>query len=80
MRFGELRSKEIVNLATGDRLGTVGEAELVIDEQSGRILSLVIRERRGLFARPHEQTVPWRAVKRIGPDLVILNLDEHRLY
>jgi len=77
MRFSEMRNKELIDLMSGNRLGLIGDADLVIDADTGKIISLVVPERGGglgLFWRPRETTVPWFAVKKIGPDLVIVEL------
>lgn len=77
MRFSELRSKELIDLGSGNRLGLIGEADLAIDEASGKIVSLIMPERGGgfrLFNRARETSVPWFALKKIGSDLVIVDL------
>ena len=38
MNLSEIAGKEIVNLVTGERLGVVGECDLILDEVSGEIL------------------------------------------
>ncbi|MGE5561359.1 MAG: YlmC/YmxH family sporulation protein [Chloroflexota bacterium] len=75
--MSELRNKELIDLSSGNRLGLIGEADLVIDQESGKIISLVMPERGGgfsLFGRARETTVPWYAIKKIGADLVIVDL------
>ena len=42
MNLSEIAGKEIVNLVTGERLGVVGECDLILDEVSGEILALLI--------------------------------------
>lgn len=77
MRFSELRSKELIDLSSGNRLGLIGDADLVIDQDSGKIVSLVMPERGGgfrLLSRARETSVPWFALKKIGTDLVIVDL------
>lgn len=75
--MSELASKEIVNLLTGERLGLVGESDLVIDEAAGgAIVELVLPARRGLWGGRGVATIPWSAVRRIGPEVVLVELDE----
>ena len=51
MRFSELGGKEIVNLYDGERLGVIGGSDLVIDEDSGSIVFLLIpRKKKSTFA------------------------------
>lgn len=75
--MSELGAKEIVNLLTGERLGLVGDTDLVLDENDGgRIVELHVPARRGLFAGRGVVTIPWSAVRRIGPEVVLVELEE----
>ncbi|HHV62316.1 MAG TPA: YlmC/YmxH family sporulation protein [Firmicutes bacterium] len=77
MRLSELMRLEIISSQDGVSLGTVGGSDLVIDSSTGKVVSLVIRERRGLSIipkRPRELVIPWRAVKIIGPDVLIVDI------
>ena len=49
MNLSEIAGKEIVNLVTGERLGVVGECDLILDEVSGEILALLIPKRKRIF-------------------------------
>ena len=49
MNLSEIAGKEIVNLVTGERLGVVGECDLILDEVSGEILALLIPERKRIL-------------------------------
>ena len=56
MNLSELAGKEIVNLVTGERLGVIGECDIIIDESTGKILALSIPRERGFFGiRKEEQ-------------------------
>jgi YlmC/YmxH family sporulation protein len=75
--MSELGSKEIVNLLTGERLGLVGEGDLVIDEAGGgQIVELVLPARRGLWGVRAGAAIPWSSVRRIGPEVVLVELDD----
>ena len=78
MNLSEIAGKEIVNLVTGERLGVVGECDLIIDETTGGILALLIPKERGFFARKRDNSVlevPWRNVKKVGNDMIIIEYD-----
>ena len=75
LRFGELRGKEIINLHTGRRMGTVGESDLAVDEGTGEIRALLLPGRNGIFGGSREVEVPWSCVRRIGPEVVIVELE-----
>ncbi|MBC7344969.1 MAG: YlmC/YmxH family sporulation protein, partial [Clostridia bacterium] len=64
MKLSELVGKEIINLMDGTRLGTVGDADLVIDPQDGAIQYIVLPGRGlGRFFSGHGQfIIPWSAV------------------
>lgn len=78
MNLSEIAGKEIVNLVTGERLGVVGECDLIIDETTGKILALLIPKEKGFFGLKKEKSVlevPWRSVKKIGNDMIIIEYD-----
>ncbi len=81
MRLSELGGKEIVNLNDGGRLGIIADSDLVIDEKSGKILALLVPERRsqikifGTYDRNGVE-IPWSAIRKIGNDMIIIELDE----
>ena len=49
MNLSELAGKEIVNIVSGERLGVIGECDIIIDEKTGQILALSIPRERGFF-------------------------------
>ena len=80
MRLSELGGKEIINLYNGERLGVLSNTDLVIDETTGEIICLVIPKRRIpylLFAERAKTEVTWNAIKKIGPDIVIIVMEDH---
>ncbi|TYP54303.1 YlmC/YmxH family sporulation protein [Thermosediminibacter litoriperuensis] len=82
MRLGELSGKEIINLSKGVKLGILGYCDLLVDEATGKIEYLLIPGRRSRFLAFGEKSyirVSWESIKKIGPDTVILNIEEHNL-
>lgn len=79
MRLIELGEKEIVNLNNGGRLGLIADSDFLIDENTGKIISLIVPERRfsfrilGLDSNGTE--IPWDAIRKIGYDMIIIELD-----
>ncbi len=74
MYYSELAAKEIVNLHDGRKLTASGVYDLVIDEQTGRLESLLVEKRSFLGLRGgSELLISWSAVKRIGDDVIILD-------
>lgn len=78
MNLSELAGKEIVNLVSGERLGVIGECDIIIDETTGKILALSIPRERGFLGIRRDRgdlEIPWRNVKKIGNDMIIIEYD-----
>ena len=72
MNLSEIAGKEIVNLVTGERLGVVGECDLILDE------ALLIPRERGFFGIKKDKSVlevPWRSIRKIGNDMIIIEYE-----
>lgn len=78
LRLSELEGKEVINMVDGARLGVIGEADLIIDLQTGEIQSIILPRRNTVFSlwmdRQH-MIIPWQAVKKIGNEVIIVELD-----
>lgn len=75
VRVSDLRSREIVNTIDGKRLGTISDVE--IDLGSGRVTALIVPgEGRffGLFGRDEEFIIPWDRIKKIGTDVILVEV------
>jgi YlmC/YmxH family sporulation protein len=80
-----MAGKEVINLGDGARLGIVGECELTFDSRSGVIGGLILPKRKSLLNFLGEDqiiTIPWQAIKRIGDEIVIVDLNNayERMY
>ncbi|MDR3209507.1 MAG: YlmC/YmxH family sporulation protein [Oscillospiraceae bacterium] len=76
-RISDLRSKEVININTGLRLGYVVDA--LFDNRTGQIASLVAPgpfRFFGLFGRANDYVIPWACVKRIGDDIILIDAPE----
>ena len=85
MRLSELSGKEVINLGDGARLGIVDECELTFESKSGRIHSLLLPDRAkffGFFSNSNVSTIPWQAIRRIGDEVIIVDLNSsfERMY
>ena len=79
--FSELRCKEVINIQDGKRLGFVSDLEL--ETESGRVISISVPcpgRFWGLFGDRGVYVIPWHCIKKIGEDLVLVEvcLDEVR--
>ncbi|MFY9140988.1 MAG: YlmC/YmxH family sporulation protein [Thermacetogeniaceae bacterium] len=79
MRISDLAGKEIINIFDGVRLGTIGDSDMIIDPESGEIISILLPHRSGLlnlWLDKQEMEIPWSSVKKIGSEVIVVDLDE----
>jgi len=77
MRLSELVGKEVVNLTDATRLGVIRNAQALIDTDAGRVEALLVPYDRpvSVLRRHHRLlAVPWRAVRRMGREIVIVEV------
>lgn len=75
MKMSELRCKEVICLSDGRRLGFICDLELEVPE--GCVKSIIVPgpcRFLGLFGRKDDFVIPWCAIKRIGPDIVLVDV------
>jgi YlmC/YmxH family sporulation protein len=76
VRLCELAEKEVVNTVDGSSLGNV--ADLEFDPKCGQICAIVVPgpgKCFGLLGREYELVIPWGCICRIGPDVVLVEID-----
>lgn len=77
-----MAGKEIINIYDGSRLGVVGETDMVIDSETGRISSIIIPGKSNflnLWADRQHMVIPWDSVRKIGDEIMIVELDRANL-
>lgn len=78
MRLSHLAGKEVINLSDGSRLGVIDECELTFDSTSGRIHSILLPVQNrfiSFFGEHRSTTIPWQGIKRIGNEVIIVDLN-----
>ena len=77
MKLSELAGKELIDVQTGTRRGVLGGADLWIDEETGRIDSILLSQGGGLpFGKRREETViAWESIVKVGPDMILLDAE-----
>ncbi|GAA0332199.1 YlmC/YmxH family sporulation protein [Bacillus carboniphilus] len=77
MRLSELSGKEIVDVKRAERLGVLGQTDLELNEK-GQIIALLIPTGKWFGFKKHagEIRVPWRHIKKIGTDMIIIDIPE----
>ena len=71
MNLSDLQTKEIIDITTGRRMGIIID---VIVEQTGKIKSLVLQEKRiKKFKSLDEYEVTWSEIIKIGDDIILID-------
>ena len=73
--FSDLRYKEVINVATGQRMGYLCDVE--IDLESGCVTAFILpgcRRMGGLLPGEPDWALPWSGIVRIGEDIILANL------
>ena len=71
----DIRSKEVINIYDGRSLGYVDDVELNLEK--GTIEALIIPAERGMFgllAKGEDLVIRWRDIKRIGDDVILVDI------
>jgi YlmC/YmxH family sporulation protein len=84
VRSSELRSREVVNISDGRRLGLINDFE--IDMSTGQIMAVVVPGPSKLiriFTRSEDMVIPWERIIKIGIDVILVealngNLEQHK--
>ncbi len=80
MRLCDLSQKEVINVCDCKCLGNV--CDLEFDEKTGCIKAIIIPgpgKVLGLFCREFEWCIPWCKIRCIGPDIVLVEVDEKEM-
>lgn len=79
VRLREMREKEVINVCDCKRLGCV--ADIVFDECTGCIKAIVvptIGRFCGIFGHESEVIIPFECIKKIGPDIIMVEICEEK--
>lgn len=70
MYLSEIQKKEIINIDTGKKIGTIID---VIVSEDGQIKSLLLEEKtRKKFSIKEEYEVKWNQIIKIGDDIILI--------
>ncbi|KAB2954516.1 YlmC/YmxH family sporulation protein [Heliorestis acidaminivorans] len=76
IKISDLRMRDIVNVADGRRLGMIKDID--IDPEVGKVKALVLPAQgrfMGFFSRGEDIIVPWDKIKKIGVDVILVELN-----
>lgn len=75
MRLSEIGDKDIIDIRTGTRHGQLWDAEMLFDENTGAIQSLLVPDFEGVsrFSRRNGEMLrlPWSSILKIGGDVIV---------
>ena len=82
MRFTQLQCKEVICVSDGKRLGFITDVQVEVPD--GKICAIVVPgpcRILGIAGRSKDYLIPWSAVRKIGPDIVLVDIrhDECRV-
>lgn len=75
-KTSDFRQKEVINIRDGRRLGMIIDMEF--DLAAGRILSIVVpgpSRVLGIFRGGQDLVIPWDRIKKIGDDVILVEVD-----
>ncbi len=72
--INELKTKEVINVTDGARLGFVSDVE--IDLIDGRLTAIIVPgayRMMGFLGREDDIVIKWENIKKIGDDIIIID-------
>ena len=73
MRLSDLQSKDIINISDGKKIGSIIDVNISSD---GVMLSLVVDSGKFFSRFSHNEVeIKWSQVKKIGDDVILVDLD-----
>lgn len=78
MRLHDLKEKDVINMQTCCKIGTVYDIEF--DIKSGDVLSIILPgpSKFCFFGYDCEYIIPWNCICQIGPDIILVNVDQEK--
>lgn len=77
IKTSDLRQREVINVTDGKRLGFI--SDLDIDLEKGMIKAIIVPGQNrvfSLFAKTGDYIIPWDQIKRIGSDVILVELSD----
>lgn len=70
--FSLLRSKEIVNVFDGKRLGRA--VDIIFEKETTKILGIIVPSEKKFFKKQDDIFVPIELIRKIGEDVILVKL------
>ncbi|OEF96065.1 YlmC/YmxH family sporulation protein [Desulfuribacillus alkaliarsenatis] len=77
VKLSDFQSKDVINIMDGRRLGVISDFDL--DLKEGYIKSIIVPaggKFLGLFSDRQDIIIPWRQIRKIGVDVILVELDD----
>ena len=74
IKFTQLQCKEVICVSDGRRLGFITDVQIEVPD--GNICAIVVPgpcRVLGAFGRRDDFIIPWSCIRRIGPDIVLVD-------
>lgn len=72
LTFNELKSREIINIYDGKRLGRA--SDIIFDSLNMSVIGIVVPGEQKLFRKSDDIFIPISKVKKIGEDVLLVKL------
>lgn len=75
LRIFDVRSKEVINIINGERLGYISDFE--VDIETGTLTGFLMpgsAKGLGLFSKSNDILIDWNKIVKIGADTILVNL------
>ena len=74
MRLSDLQNKDVVDVNSGQRIGSIIDVE--ISKDTGNIIKIVIYEKKGfinMLKGDTEVEIRWNQIRKIGTDVILVS-------
>lgn len=80
LRVYDIKQKEVINIRDGCRFGYICDLQICVE--TGEIVAIIVPgpgKVFGMFGREQEYKIPWCCIKQIGDDIILVDVDSHRV-
>ncbi len=76
LRASEFKNKEVINLATSEKLGYISDFEICTT--SGEISAIIVPEKNKIFVSSKNSglRIPWESISGIGEDIILVDIKD----
>jgi YlmC/YmxH family sporulation protein len=80
MRWSEFAAKECVDIVHGEKLGSLSHADLSFDPRTGEVEAVYVPVGAKWYSKKRgEMKLAWRMIRKVGPEMVIVEAKAHRI-